>query len=180
MAEVLESATIELETILSNKETSPILQVRLFDIITFMIQIILFYSTNNLLSDFINKLGLHIIAKYVSALAKIVRHTLDGPCLNRYEETIIKAILSPLRIRYIERTSVLEKIGLHNYLAHISSPLMSEVIPADHSATPGLLYDIEGNFVFVSTSVCLKSIRKSIVPRIFFNKNINPKNRLIS
>jgi len=79
-----------------------------------------------------------------------------------------------LRIRYIERTSVLEKIGLHNYLAHISSPLMSEVIPADHSATPGLLYDIEGNFVLVSTSVCLKSIRKRIVLFILNILIINP------
>ena len=163
LAEVLESATIELEAILLSKEVNPIMQARLFDIISFMVQIIEFYNSNNLLSEFINKLDVRIATKYITALTKIVEQILDGPCFNKSEELIIKAILSPFRIRYIERTSVLKKIGLHNYLAHISSPIMSDIIVSDGSQTGGLLYDIEANFVLVPTDLCLKGIRRRIV-----------------
>ena len=67
------------------------------------------------------------------------------------------------RARFIERTSVLSEIAYGNYIVHISSPLVSELILAENTANPALIYDIEGNFVLASISLCLKEIRKKMV-----------------
>lgn len=54
-------------------------------------------------------------------------------------------------------------MGLHNYVVHISSPIVPEILSAENSSSPASMIDIEGNFMLTSTQLCLKEIRKMIV-----------------
>jgi len=58
---------------------------------------------------------------------------------------------------------VLKRIGLHNFLIHISSPVIPDLISNERSAEAPLIYDIEGNFVLSKTSICTQVIRSKIV-----------------
>jgi len=91
-------ATEDLNQILRNNENAKrVVELRLFDIITFLLQIAIFYQTNHIVSDFVNKMEPKEVLKFIVALRKIVEHTLVTPNFNKFEEIIIKAILSPFR-----------------------------------------------------------------------------------
>lgn len=40
---------------------------------------------------------------------------------------------------------------------------MADIVAAENSTSPGVIYDIEGNFILVSINLCLKEIRKKMV-----------------
>jgi len=63
------------------------------------------------------------------------------------------------RVRYLESTSVLEKIAMTNYMIHRSSPII-DLLVTEGSA---LIYDIEANFVLAPIQACLEAIKKKSV-----------------
>ena len=63
-------------------------------------------------------------------------------------------------------------VGPHNFMVHISSPIVADIIAAENTLNPGLIYDIEGNFILVAGNLCLKEIKKKMVgpkPYIYLN-----------
>lgn len=94
----IQNAAENLETLLKNPLKDSITShLEMFDIISFFMQISLFYSCNQTMADFINKMSISEVTKLVIALRRIIAHTTKAHSLNAYEETIIKACLSPFR-----------------------------------------------------------------------------------
>ena len=98
LADHISIASVDLKNILSGKDQSnKVNDLKVFDIVTFFVQIALFYNTNHLLADLINKLDIKETVKLISAYRTIIKQTSNVSFVNRYEETILRGLLSPFR-----------------------------------------------------------------------------------
>ena len=82
-----------------NRKTleSPQNQLKIYDAITFLMQVILFYKSNKIVSDAINKFAPKSLLKVMNCYKKIFTSIELLTEITAYHEMVIRAILSPFR-----------------------------------------------------------------------------------
>jgi hypothetical protein len=107
---------------------SDIIELRIYDLITLFIEIILYYNSVPALSDKILLLSDEKFEEMLSIFKSILVMTKNILRMSKYQETIMKALITCFRVRYIDQSPVLEHLCGSYYLVHISSPLVSEIL----------------------------------------------------
>lgn len=145
---------------------SEIIDLRIYDLITFFIQIVMFHGHHAALANALTILSdaqfeqLMSIFKYILVMSKNILRT------SNHQETIIKALIAPFRIRFIEQAPVLEHVCGSYYLAHMSSPLMNELLAnqnVNDALKSSIIFDIESNFIAVPINTVLETIRSRLI-----------------
>lgn len=143
---------------------SDIIELRIYDLITFFIQIILLQSSVPSISDKILLLSdskfedLMLVVKNLLTMSKNILR------MSKYQETIMKALITPFRMRFIEEASIFTQVCSGYYMVHLSCPIMADIF--NFSTSPGqtpVIYDIEANFIACPISNALEAIRTKII-----------------
>ena len=169
----LSDALTNLGKIMHNKDfKSPIIELRIYDLVLFFMQITLLHTKVPELQDHLLNLSDSKFEEMINVFNDLLVMTDNILRTSKYHETIIRALLTPYRVRVIESCQVLEHMSNNYFVTHISSPLTSEMVSnrADVNEDPlisSLLIDLEPNFIATPINTVLTSIRKRLVTIIF-------------
>ena len=167
----LSDALSNLSKILQNADfKSSIIELRIYDLIVFFVQLTLLYPKVQEIEDDLLNLPDNKFEELINIFNSLLVMTNNILRTSKYHETIMRALVTPFRVRFIEKCKVLEHISNSYYVAHVSSPLISDIISfktkeelTENPLTSSVLFDLDGNFIATPINVVLSCIRKKLV-----------------
>ena len=166
-------ALTNLEKIMHNKNfSSPMIELRIYDLILFFMQIMILHTKVPELKEHLLNLNDYKYEQMINLFNDLLVITNSILRTSKYHETIIRALITPYRVRVVESCQVLEHMTNNYFVTHISSPLASEMVGKkaslyEYPLVSPLLVDLEPNFLATPMNTVLTSIRKRLVPIIF-------------
>ena len=153
-------------------------ELHIYDQVTFLVQLVLLYNKIPEIGSNLTILDDSKFEELINVLNNLIILTQDETRIFKYHETIIRALITPFRVRVIEDCQVLDHMSASYFITHTSSSLVPDILDyrsslnTDPSVSP-VMVDLEGSFIAVPINIIMSSVRKRlvIIPLlIFYNK----------
>lgn len=179
LCKYLEDGLTNLGKIIKNPTfKSDIIELRIYDLVTFFMLFNLYSQFVPKLNEAICDLSTDMIILFVDVLRFVTDFLTNALRLTKYSDIILNGILTPLRLRNIQRAPVLEHISESFIIAHISSPILAEFLSSNKQPTQperlnpkggdptkvittqsSYIIDMDANFILCSLKPLFKSLR---------------------